>query len=648
MENYGFVKVAIATLNEGKLANPYENEKQMEELIYKAKLAGANVIIFPELSITGYTCQDLFGYPKLLEDSTNAIEKLIKATNYYFSDILILVGAPVAVDDALYNCAIAIQNGDILGIVPKQYLPNYGEFYEKRWFKEYTDFSMDTISFLGKEVPFGNLIFTSNLGYKLGVEICEDLWAVIPPSSYLSLVGANIIANLSSSNELVGKNEYREELISNQSSRTISGYLYVSTGFTESTSDVVFGGSGYIFENGKKLASLKRFSTENEIIYADIDTEAISNERRWNQTFVTSQDNIKFDWTEIHFEQFPADLDTVGLSRMVNPHPFVPSVDNNKRANVCKEILNIQSTGLCKRLDSTGISNAVIGVSGGLDSTLALIVTYEAFKKLGLSTSGILGITMPGFGTTKRTHGNSVNICKEMNISFKEIDIKKACLQHFEDIGHDPSVHDITYENVQARERTQILMDIANKNGGLVIGTGDLSELEIGWCTYNGDHMSMYGVNCSIPKTLVKYLIEWYATDIRSENVELSNTLLDIIDTPISPELLPSDGTEVTQKTEDTVGKYELIDFFIYNMERKRFSGEKIVFLASKAFNGKYSHEEIQERWNDFIKRHSRNQFKRNCLPDGPKVGTVSVSPRGDKRMPADVDLSIWQVLKDD
>lgn len=641
MKNFGFVKVAIATLNEGKIANPDINELQMEKLIQKAEVEKqAKIIVFPELSITGYTCQDLFQYSKLLEDSYIALENLVEFSEKY--EILILVGAPVAVNDSLYNCAIAIQKGNVLGIVPKQYLPNYGEFYEKRWFKAYTDFSIKTIQFLGKDVPFGNLIFSSNVGYKLGVEICEDLWAVVPPSSYLSLAGANIIANLSSSNELVGKNDYRKSLISNQSSRTISGYLYTSTGFAESTSDLVFGGSGYIFENGKELVSIDRYSLKNEIVYADIDIEAISNERKWNQTFSTKTN--KFEFTEIKFRQSIINTPKSKLSRYVNPHPFVPSVTNNKRSQVCKEILSIQSTGLAKRLSSTGMEKAVIGISGGLDSTLALIVTYEAFKKLGLHTSGILGITMPGFGTTKRTHGNSVNICKQMGISFKEIDIKKACMQHFEDIGHDPKIHDITYENVQARERTQILMDIANKNGGLVIGTGDLSELEIGWCTYNGDHMSMYGVNSSIPKTLVKYIIEWYATDTRNENVELSDTLLDIIDTPISPELLPTDGTEVTQKTEDTVGKYELIDFFIYNMERKRFSGEKIIFLACIAFDGKYSESEILERWNDFIKRHSRNQFKRNCLPDGPKVGTVSISPRGDKRMPADVDLSNWQV----
>lgn len=640
MINFGFVKTAIATLNKGKIAHPEINVKLMKKLIKRALNDGAKIIVFPELSITGYTCQDLFAFPKLINDSNEAIYDLVSSS--CSTDILIIVGAPIEVNDAIYNCAIAIQNGKILGIVPKQYLPNYGEFYEHRWFKAYKGSEPKSVDFLGKEVPFGNLIFSSSLGYKLGIEICEDLWSVIPPSSYLSLAGANIIANLSSSNELVGKNDYRKELISTQSSRTISGYLYTSTGFAESTSDLVFGGSGYIFENGKELASLKRYSTNDEIVYADIDIQAISNERRWNQTFSASQSNFDFEWKEIAFKQIPI---TLNLSRKINPHPFVPSVEGNKRNTVCKEILDIQSSGLAKRLDSTGISNVVIGISGGLDSTLALIVTYEAFKKLGLSTSGILGITMPGFGTTKRTYGNSVSICEQMGISFKEIDIKKACLQHFEDIGHDPEVHDITYENVQARERTQILMDIANKNGGLVIGTGDLSELEIGWCTYNGDHMSMYGVNCSIPKTLVKFIIKWYATDIAEENAKLSDILIDIIDTPISPELLPTDGTEVTQKTEDTVGKYELIDFFIYNMERKKFDGDKIVFLAYNAFNGKYSQEEIKERWNDFIKRHSRNQFKRNCLPDGPKVGTVSVSPRGDKRMPADVDLSSWSVF---
>lgn len=644
MNNFGFIKTAVASMNEGKLADPIFNEKQIEKLIDQASIAGAKILVFPELVITGYTCQDLFGYPKLIEDSNNALKRLVDYSKK--SDILIAVGDPVTVNDAIYNCAVIIQSGKVLGIIPKQYLPNYGEFYEKRWFKAYTDFSLKSIYFLGEEVLFGNIVFTSNLGYTFGVEICEDLWSVIPPSSYLSLAGANIIANLSSSNELVGKDDYRRELIGTQSSRTISAYLYTSTGFTESTSDLVFGGAGYIYENGKELAALPRYSMVNTITYADVDVEALLNERRCNQTFSASQDKLNIDFIQVNIKQSPVNLTENDLARSVKSHPFVPSANEDKRKKVCEEILYIQSTGLAKRLTATGMKNVVIGISGGLDSTLALIVTYEAFKKLGFDPKGILGITMPGFGTTDRTYGNSVKLCEEMKISFKEINIKASCLQHFADIGHDSENHDVTYENVQARERTQILMDIANKTGGLVIGTGDLSELEIGWCTYNGDHMSMYGVNCSIPKTLVKYLIEWYATYIREKNTELSDALLDIIDTPISPELLPTDGITVTQKTEDTVGKYELIDFFIYNMERKRFNGEKIIYLAQKAFGEKYSKKELTDRWNDFIKRHGRNQFKRNCLPDGPKVGTVSVSPRGDKRMPADVDLAIWQILE--
>lgn len=639
MKNFGFVRVAIATVNEGKIADPIFNAKKMEKLIEQAIFSKAKILVFPELALTGYTCQDLFGYPRLIQDTNRAIEELLRYSKK--CDILIAVGAPVSVNDVLYNCAIMIQKGKVLGIVPKQYLPNHGEFYEKRWFNAYTDFSLKSINFLGKEIPFGNILFISNLGYTFGAEICEDLWAVIPPSSYLSLAGANIIANLSSSNELVGKDDYRKELISNQSSRTISAYLYTSTGFSESTSDLVFGGAGYIYENGKELISNPRYSITDTITCTDVDVESLSNERKWNQTFSMAKDNFNIDFVKVNIEQVESNSE---LLRKINPYPFIPSNGRDKM-KVCNEILDIQSTGLAKRLDSTGIKKAIIGISGGLDSTLALIATYEAFKKLNLDIKGIHGITMPGFGTTNRTHDNSIKLCEEMGISFKEIDIKSACMQHFSDIDHDPNVHDITYENVQARERTQILMDVANKNNGIVIGTGDLSELEIGWCTYNGDHMSMYGVNCSIPKTLVKYIIEWYANYIRKENTKLSDTLLDIIDTPISPELLPTDGTIVTQKTEDTVGKYELIDFFVYNMERRRFDGEKIIYLAQNAFGSKYSKEEITNRWNDFINRHGRNQFKRNCSPDGPKVGTVSVSPRGDKRMPSDVDLGIWQVL---
>lgn len=471
MYNYGFVKCAIANFN-GILANPQANAKKIEELIVLAENRGVKVLLFPELALTGYSCQDLFGTTDLIESSMRSFRELT-----FCKDVFTLVGTPIVVDGTLFNCAVAIQNGKIIGVVPKQYIPNYNEFYEKRWFSPYTDFSCKEIEFLGEKVPFGNIIFSSTIGYKLGVEICEDLWSVIPPSSYLALGGANIIANLSASNELVGKDEYRKELIKNQSARTISAYLYSSSGFSESTSDLVFGGSGYAFENGKELASLKRFQMNDQMKVFDVDIEYLSNERIKNQTFSDSKHNSK----------------------------------------------------------------VTIGISGGLDSTLALLVCYEAFTKLNLDYKGIIGITMPGFGTTDRTYNNAVKLCEVLGITLKEIPIRDACIQHFKDIGHDPEIHDITYENVQARERTQILMDVANKMNAIVIGTGDLSELVLGWCTYNGDHMSMYNVNCSIPKTLVKYLIEWYAK-FNCDKTELTEILMDIIDTPISPELLPSDG----------------------------------------------------------------------------------------------------------
>ena len=476
----------------------------------------------------------------------------------------------------------------------------------------------------------------------MGVEICEDLWSVIPPSSYLSLAGANIIANLSSSNELVGKDNYRKELIKTQSSRTLSAYLYTSTGFSESTSDLVFGGSGYAFENGKDLASLKRYKLEDQMEVFDVDIESLSNERLFNKTFSDSKRNLRVSYQEIDIHQNAIEDVYYSISRNVDAHPFVPTLDNDTRSKVCREILSIQSTGLARRLDSIGNTKVTIGISGGLDSTLALLVCYDAFKKLNLDFSGIIGITMPGFGTTDRTYNNAVKLCKELGITLLEISIRDACMQHFKDIGHDPSVHDITYENVQARERTKILMNMANKHHGILVGTGDLSELVLGWCTYNGDHMSMYGVNCSIPKTLVKYLIEWYAAESGEKNPSLKETLLDIINTPISPELLPTDGKKVVQKTESTVGPYEVIDFFIYNFLRKRFSRNKILYLAKIAFEGTYTVDELSKFYDRFIKRFFNNQFKRNCIPDGPKVGTVSVSPRGDLRMPSDADSSIW------
>lgn len=651
MKNFGFVKCAIANFN-GNLADPGNNFYDICNIMEQAEEKDVKVLVLPELCLTGYCCQDLFETSELLEKSLTTLYHLLKKSGTPDFNAVTLVGLPLKINDSLYNCAVVIHKGEILGVVPKQYVPNYNEFYEKRWFTPYNPIAEKntTIKIFDKEVPFGNIIFVSSLGYKLGVEICEDLWAVIPPSSYLALGGANIIANLSASNELVGKDDYRRDLVKSQSARTISAYLYASSGFSESTSDLVFGGSGYAYENGKELASMERFSTEDQLVTFYVDVDYLSNERIKVNTFSDSKRNLKdVNITYVDFiQEIPPFEDLMysysysALERKVNPHPFIPNIVDEAGGKVCKEILSIQSTALARRLSSIGCKKVTLGVSGGLDSTLALLVCYEAFKKLDLDTTGILGITMPGFGTTNRTYNNSLKLCEALGTTLKEVSIKDACMQHFKDIEHDPAVHDITYENVQARYRTSILMNSANKNSAILVGTGDLSELMLGWCTYNGDHMSMYNVNCSIPKTLVKYLIEWYAK-FYTDNEELKNTLLDIIDTPISPELLPSDGKTVVQKTESSVGPYELIDFFIYNLLRNRFSGEKNIFLAEMAFAGKYSSEEIEKYYNDFIKRVFNNQFKRNCVPDGPKVGSVSVSPRGDLRMPSDASFISWR-----
>lgn len=632
----GFVKCGIATFN-GQLSNPKENMERVKELSRKANDLGVHVLVFPELCLTGYTCQDLFGMSDLLQASLDSLRELLCSARSY-PNVLTLVGCPINVNDSLYNCAVAIQGNRILGVVPKQFIPNSNEFYEKRWFSPYTESCPKTINILGMEVPFGNIIFSSSLGYNLGVEICEDLWSVIPPSSYLALGGANIIANLSASNELVGKNNYRKELIKTQSARTISAYLYVSAGFSESTSDLVFGGSGYVYENGKELATLERFQMEDQLKIVDVDIEYLTNERLNNKTFNDSKKNLAYSFTTVNFSQSEISKDFL---RKVKPHPFIPNIMDEAGGKICKEILSIQSTALARRLISINNTKVTIGISGGLDSTLALLVCYEAFIKIGLDCKGIIGITMPGFGTTNRTYQNAIQLCNKLGITLKEISIKDACIQHFKDIEHDPEIHDITYENVQARERTQILMDLANKHHGILVGTGDLSELVLGWCTYNGDHMSMYGVNASVPKTLVKYLIEWYARFGGADD-ELNNILFDIIDTPISPELLPSDGKEIVQKTESEIGPYEVLDFFVYYFLRTKFAGKKILFLAEHAFKGKYSKEQLLEYYNNFVRRCFNNQFKRNCIPDGPKVGSVSVSPRGDLRMPSDASYRAW------
>jgi len=628
MSNNGFVRCMVANVGKG-LANSTAFKTNffsfIDDVTNKKKV---QIAVFPELCVTGYTCQDLFFNQTLYDDAITTLKFIVSASKNY--NTLLIIGCPIKIDDAMYNCAIAIFKGEILGIVPKHFVPAN----EKRWFTEYVDNEIKYIQLFDKTVPFGNLIFSSSLGYKLGIEIGDDLWSVIPPSSNLALAGANIIANLSASNELVGKAEYRKELIKIQSAKTISAYLYVSSGFNESTSDLVFGGAGYIFENGKMLKELSRFNQQNSYTIADIDIEDISNERLYNKTFNCSRKFQTAKYTEIPFSQYDNIFDP--SFRDIQQNPFVPTT-LDERNKACEEIISIQSTGLARRLKSINNEKVTLGISGGLDSTLALLVCYDAFKRLNLDLKGIIGITMPGFGTTNRTYNNAVKLCAELGITLKEIPIRDACVQHFKDIEHDISVHDITYENAQARERTQILMDMANKHQAMLVGTGDLSELVLGWCTYNGDHMSMYNVNGSVPKTLIKHLIKWYAEEVLKENEALKNILLDIIDTPISPELLPTDGKEVVQKTENSVGPYELIDFFIYYFLRKHFDKYKILILARIAFNDKYSSDELIQYYNAFNKRFYNNQFKRNCLPDGPKVGSVGVSPRGDLLIPSDI-----------
>jgi NAD+ synthase (glutamine-hydrolysing) len=594
-------------------------------------------LVFPELSITSYTCGDLFLQSTLINASIKGIEKVVQYSRD--KDMLIAVGAPLISGNALYNCAYIIFNGKILGIVPKAYIPNYTEFYEKRWFTEGIDIINSQVNlYFQKEIPFGiDLIFSCG-DFRFGFEICEDLWVTIPPSSHLSVKGANIIGNLSASNELVCKAEYRKSLIEAQSARCLCSYIYSSSGVHESSTDLVFSGHLLIGENGSVLTENKRFQRENEVITSIVDIDRLQSERIRNVSFRDSSKftslqprNISFDFCDISYGSF---------DRYIPRHPFVPSTENLRQSR-CREIFNIQAAGLAKRLSHTGLKKAVIGISGGLDSTLALLVTVKTFELLKLPASNIITITLPGFGTTDRTYNNAVSLCKYLNTDFREINIVNACLLHFEDIGHNPDIHDVTYENVQARERTQILMDIANKEGGLVVGTGDLSELALGWATYNGDHMSMYGVNASVPKTLVRYLVKYVSKYEVQEKT--SAVLEDILDTPVSPELLPKNSKgEIAQKTEDIVGPYELHDFFLYYFIRQGVDREKILFLASQAFKDTYSEETIDLWLEKFIRRFFTQQFKRSALPDGPKVGTISLSPRGDWRMPSDASYNTW------
>ena len=631
---YGFVNVAAA-VPAVKVADTAYNVFEIEKIIADAEGRGVEILCFPELCITGYTCQDLFRQQLLLTQAEEGLMTLLDFTRQL--NVICIVGLPVQTGGMLLNCATVIQAGTLLGLVAKTYLPNYNEFYEKRWFASAQDLKTTEIYLAGSPVALTaqSTIFQTTDGVKFGVEICEDVWAPVPPSNNLTLAGADIIFNCSASNELTGKHKYLRNLLMQQSARTISGYVYASSGFGESTQDVVYGGNAMIFENGHLLAEGERFSLQPQIQVAQIDVDRLKTDRMDNTTFVNAQ-------REAHAQIISCQMVESAefkLSRYVDPHPFTPDDDDMQES--CEEILNIQSAGLAKRLVHTNCQKVVIGISGGLDSTLALLVCVRTFDMLDYDRKGILGVTMPGFGTTDRTHDNAIRLMQTLGISQKEISIAKAVKQHFEDIGQDIDTHDVTYENSQARERTQILMDLANKENALVIGTGDLSELALGWATYNGDHMSMYGVNAGVPKTLIQYLIR-YMAELEQFN-EQKATLIDVIDTPISPELTPADDEgQIKQKTEDLVGPYELHDFFLYYFLRFGFRPRKIMMLAEQAFDEKYDRKTIKKWLTTFCRRFFNQQFKRSCLPDGPKVGSVSLSPRGDWRMASDASNALW------
>ncbi|MEE1114390.1 MAG: NAD(+) synthase [Eubacterium sp.] len=630
----GFIKVAAAT-PDVIVADCEANAQAILADIRSMAEHKAKIMVFPELSLTGYTCSDLFLQERLLDEASDQLRLIAAETEEI--DALIFIGLPLEVSGKLYNVAAVLNHGEVLGFVPKKYLPNYNEFYEMRHFTP-GEKEIEMIEWNGEEVPFGmDILFTCEDVPHLVVaaEICEDLWVPCPPSIAHTAAGATVIVNLSASDEMVGKNTYRRNLISTHSASTISAYIYAAAGEGESTTDLVFGGENMIAENGTILAEAKRFS--NGILYSDVDVNRLIAERRRTSTYPAAVGNTEIgDYVMMPFD---LDVEDTVLERSFDPHPFVPS-DQTLRDERCDEILNIQALGLKKRLRHTHCTNAVVGISGGLDSTLALLVTARAFDMLNIPREKITAITMPGFGTTDRTYDNACTLVKCIGAELREISIRNAVTVHFEDIGHDSSVHDVTYENAQARERTQILMDVANTTGGMVIGTGDLSELALGWATYNGDHMSMYGVNGSIPKTLVRHLVRYYADTCEDE--ELSRILLDVLDTPVSPELLPPEDGKISQKTEELVGPYELHDFFLYYMLRVGYEPAKIFRVAKLAFEGVYDDATILKWLRNFYRRFFAQQFKRSCLPDGPKVGSVAVSPRGDLRMPSDASASIW------
>lgn len=636
-KRFGFMRVG-AVVPKLEISNVDFNVNEIKKMMQESFKNGVEITLFPELSLTGYTCADLFLNEHLLKRAYDGLIELKK----YSSSVkgVFIVGVPVKADNQLFNCAAVLEGGHILGIVPKTYIPNYGEFYEKRWFSEDNRRLSETLEIDGEVVPFKtNIIFQEKGDERrtFGIEICEDLWCVYPPSNDLTIRGAKMIFNLSASNEIIGKEGYRKSLVKSQSEKTISAYIYASAGINESTTDLVFSGASFIYENGHALKENKRFDFESNLIFDDVDLARLEAMRYKDISYMGVIKDKDKEYTKVYFEGYNPNNELV---RTYSPSPFVPKSLEHRNER-CEEILNIQAHALAKRMKATGIKKSVIGISGGLDSTLAFLVVVKAYDILGLDHKDIYGITMPGFGTTSRTYNNSCEFVKLYGATLKEINIKDACLQHFKDIEHDPKNLDVTYENVQARERTQILMDYANKIGGLVIGTGDLSELCLGWCTYNGDHMSMYAVNVSIPKTLVKYLVSYYAEC--EESAERRKIINDILETPVSPELLPpSDKDEILQQTESIVGPYILHDFFIYHFLRYGASPEKIKYLATNAFKGSFSEEEISKWLNFFIKRFFSQQFKRSCIPDGPKVGTISISPRGDLRMPSDASSKDW------
>ena len=628
---HGFVKVAAAT-PDIKVADCIYNAQSICSDMKKAAEQGAKIVVFPELCLTGYTCSDLFWQERMLDAAKEGLRKIIKAS--LTLDGLFFVGLPWELNQKLYNVAAAVSNGELLGLVPKKYLPNYAEFYEARHFTPGKE-DVEWVTFDGQEVPFGmhqQFHCAEIPGLIVAAEICEDLWVPNPPSVAAAMAGATVIVNLSASNENTGKSLYRTALVQNQSARLICGYIYASAGEGESTTDLVFSGHNLIVENGTVLKQSQRF--KNEMIYSELDIHKLRSERRRMTTY---QVDGSYEYTDIEFHLKKTETE---LTRYVDPNPFVPS-DKSDRERRCEEILTIQALGLKKRMAHTGCKSVVVGISGGLDSTLALLVMAKAVDMLGLPRTSILSVTMPCFGTTDRTYNNACELTRKLGATLKEVNIQEAVKKHFVDIGQDPDRHDVTYENCQARERTQVLMDLANQSGGMVVGTGDLSELALGWATYNGDHMSMYAVNTSIPKTLVRHLVKYYADTCGDPQLE--RVLVDVLDTPVSPELLPPENGTISQKTEDLVGPYELHDFFLYHMMRYGEEPEKVYRLAKYAFQGVYSDEVILKWLRTFYWRFFTQQFKRSCLPDGPKVGSVAVSPRGDLRMPSDASIQIWK-----